>query len=289
SSLLASDMMPVMQTVEGYGKLHSDNIQLVESKVFDKMKEVLKLGDKYSNTFRDVNVSFKITEGRVYVNPFDVKLGNMKMNISGDQGLDQTLNYIIKTEIPRADLGGAVNSLIDNLTSQAQSFGLNYKPADVLKVPVKVGGTFSKPEVSPYFGSGKSSPSDGGEKSTVKETVKQTVEGAKETGKEKLREEAAVRGDQLIKEAEEQGQRLRDEAAKAAAKLKAQADSSAVKLIKAADSKGALAKLGAQKSGDALKKEADKKGAQLILEADNQARKLVEEAKAKKEEMINKI
>ena len=93
-------MMPVINTINGTGNIKSDEITLLESKTFDQMKEILKLGDKYSNTFKDINISFKIADGRVYVSPFDVKTGNLKMNISGDQGLDQTLNYIVKTEIP---------------------------------------------------------------------------------------------------------------------------------------------------------------------------------------------
>ena len=64
------------------------------------MKEMLKLGDKYSNTFKDINISFKIADGRVYVSPFDVKTGNLKMNISGDQGLDQTLIILLKPKYP---------------------------------------------------------------------------------------------------------------------------------------------------------------------------------------------
>ena len=86
------------------GNLQSDEITLVESETFNKMKEILKLGDKYTNTFKDINISFKIADGRIFVSPFDVKTGNLKMNISGDQGIDQTLNYIVKTEIPRSDL-----------------------------------------------------------------------------------------------------------------------------------------------------------------------------------------
>jgi len=150
-SLLGKDMMPVLNTIDGSGKLQSDQITLVESPTFDKIKGFLKLGDKYSNTFKDINISFKIKDGRVFVSPFDVKLGNIKMNIGGDQGLDQTINYLVKTEIPRADLGNTVNSLIDNLSSQAAKFGISYKPAAIIKVNVKVSGTFSKPEVAPAF------------------------------------------------------------------------------------------------------------------------------------------
>lgn len=283
-SLLGSDMMPVMNTIVGEGKLQSDQIQLLESATFDKFRDVLKLGDKYSNTFKDINISFKIMDGRVFVSPFDVKLGNLKMNIGGDQGLDQTINYLIKTQIPRSDLGSSVNSLIDGLSAQAAVFGISYKPADIIKVNVRVRGTFTKPEVAPDFGGGA-----GTGAGTVKETVKQTINNTADKTKDKLREEAALQGDKLIREAESRGQQLRDEAAMTAQKLRQEADSSAAKLIKGADSKGLLAKAAAQKGADALKKEAEKRSNQLILEADNQAKKLVEEAKAKKEEMIKKI
>jgi len=150
-SLLGRDMMPVTNSINGTGTIKSSEITLLESKAFDQMKEVLKLGDKYGNTFKDINISFKISDGRVYVSPFDVKTGNLKMNISGDQGLDQTLNYIVKTEIPRSDLGSSVNSLINGVSSFASSLGIKVKSSDVLKVNVKVTGTFSKPLVTPMF------------------------------------------------------------------------------------------------------------------------------------------
>jgi hypothetical protein len=288
SSLLGKDMMPVINSINGAGNVKSNEITLLESKTFDQMKEVLKLGDKYSSTFKDINVSFKIADGRVYVSPFDVRTGNMKMNISGDQGLDQTLNYIVKTEIPRSDLGGSVNSLIDNLSSQASAFGLKFKVSDVLKVNVKVTGTFSKPVVAPLFGSG-SGEASGSAKSAVQESVKQVTDKAVDTGKEKARAEAEAEGDKLIKEAEEKGQQIRDEAARAAEKIKNEADSQAQKLIDDSSSKSQLQQMAAKKGAESLRKNADKKATQLTQEADTQANRLVEEAKSKKAELINKI
>lgn len=287
-SLLGKDMMPLVNSINGSGNIKSNEITLLESKTFDKMKETLKLGDKYSNTFKDINVSFRIADGRVYVNPFDVKTGNLKMNISGDQGLDQTLNYLVKTELPRADLGGSVNSLIDNLSSQASAFGIKVKVSDVIKVNLKVTGTFSKPVVAPFFGS-TSGESSGGAKSSAKEAVKQTIDSSVDKGKEKARTEAAAEGDKLIKDAEEKGQQLRDEAAKTAENMRKEADTRAQKLIDDSADKGSFQKMAAQKGADALRKNADIKATQLVQEADVQATKLVETAKAKKEEMVNKI
>jgi hypothetical protein len=289
-SLLGKDMMPITNSINGNGKLQSKEITLVESKVFDKMKETLKLGDKYTNTFKDVNISFRIQDGRIYLSPFDVKTGNLKMNISGDQGIDQTINYIVKTEIPRSDLGGSVNSLIDNLSAQAASFGVKYKPSDVLKVNVKVTGTVSKPVVAPFFGGASGEPGAGsGVKEAVKETVKQTIDNTVEKAKDKGRAEAEKEAARLVKEAEEKGQALRDEAAKAAESIRKEADEQGKKLLENASSKGTLAKVAAQKTADSMKKTADKKATQVVEEADVQAKKLVEEAKSKGDALVNKI
>lgn len=283
--LLGADMMPVISTIAGGGKLQSNEITLVKSAAYDKMKELLKLSDKYSNTFKDINVSFRLSDGRVYVSPFDTKVGNIKMNISGDQGLDQTMNYLIKTEFPRSELGSSVNALMDNLSTMASSFGLSVKPSEIMKVNVRLTGVFGKPVVTPVFGDGSGTVAGG----TAKESVKQAVSGTVNEGKDKLRKEAEEQGDRLIREAEAKGQQLREEAAKAAEKIRAEADAQAKKLVDEASSKGTVAKLAAQKAAEKIKQEADKKATQLTAEADSQANRLVEEAKAKKQEMIDKI
>jgi hypothetical protein len=284
SSLLGSDMMPVPGSINGYGKLQSEHITLAEAGTFGKIKETLKLGDKYTNTFKDINISFKITDGRIYTDPFDVQTGNLKMNVSGDQGLDQTINYFIKTEMPRSDLGSSVNSLIDNLSAQAAAFGVEYKPSETIRVNLKVTGTFTNPVIAPVFGG------DGaGVKAAVTETVRQTVTQAVDQAKDKARAEAETQAARLIKEAETQAQNIRNEAAKAAALIREEAETQTQRLVQEAESKGPLAKLAAQKSADAIKSTADKKATQLEHEADSKATQLVEEAKKKSEELINSI
>jgi len=288
SSLLGRDMMPVTNSINGSGVIKSDEVTLVESKTFNKMKETLKLGDKYGNTFKDINVSFTIADGRVFVRPFDVKTGNLKMNISGDQGLDQTLNYLVKTEIPRSDLGSSVNSFIDNLSAQASAFGIKYKVSDVLKVNVKVTGTFTKPVVAPVFGNTTGESTEGA-KAAAQEAVKEAVDNAITDTRAKARAEAEAEGDKLIREAEERGQQLREQAAKSAEDIRKEADTQAQSLIDNAATKSSLEKMAAQKGAESLRKNANKKADQLVQEADKQATSLVAEAKAKKEELVGKI
>ncbi|MBE0667277.1 MAG: hypothetical protein IH593_06325, partial [Bacteroidales bacterium] len=91
-SLLGKDMMPLLGSISGGGNISSEMVQILESKTFDQMKGLLKLNTGYTNIVRDVKAAFTISNGRVFVKPFDTRLGNIKMNVAGDQGLDQTIN-----------------------------------------------------------------------------------------------------------------------------------------------------------------------------------------------------
>lgn len=289
SSLLRNDFMPEISTIAGDGKMNSSEITLVESAVFNTMKEVLKIGKGYTNTFRDVNLSFRVKDGRLFVNPFNTRVGNIRMNISGDQGLDQTVNYVIRTEIPRADLGSAANSLIESLSSQASAFGVSLKPSDVLKVNLNVTGTFLKPLVKPFFGESAPDSTSINIREKAREAVRETVGEKVEETRERVKGEAEIQGDRLVQEAEEKGQKLREEAATAAEKLRQEARARADRLVREAESKGPVAKLAAQKAADSAVREADRRAEQLTKEADEKALKLAEEAKAKREELIDKI
>ena len=288
SSLLGRDLMPVVATISGGGRLQSDEVTLVESAVYNKMKETLKLSDSYTNTFKDINVSFKISNGRIFVSPFNVKAGNIKMNIGGDHGIDQTLNYAIKTEIPRSELGSSINSLIDNLSAQASAFGIAIKPSEIIKINVMVTGTFLKPVITPFTGN--TPPGNAaGFVETTETAIKEAAGKGLEQAKDKARIEAEIQADKLVKEAEEQGNKLREEAAEAAEKIRQEADIQAQRLIKDSESKNPWTKYGAKIAADSLKKEADKKAGQLIQEADNQADKLLEEAKQKRLLILNSL
>lgn len=290
-SLLGSDMMPLLNTIMGEGLLSSSELQLVDIPTFSKMKDVLKLKNDYTNTFKDLKASFRIKDGRVFLTPFDTKLGNVKLNISGDQGFDQSLNYFIKTEIPRAELGTAANELIEDISAKAAGLGVPFTPSDIIKVNLKVGGRALKPEVTPDFGGTGSSISSGLSemKEQLKTEVKEAVTAKVDEAKEKARAEAEAQADRIISEAGEKARIIKEEAAAAAEKIRQEADIQAQKIIMEAEGKNAIVRAAAEKSAQALKNEAAKKASQLEKEADEKARKLVDEAVLKKEELLKKF
>jgi hypothetical protein len=75
---------------------------------------------------KDLKIDFTIADGRVNTKPFDIVLGDYKMNLSGSTGLDKSIDYTGKIAIPT-------------------SVG---KISQLGTVDMKIGGTFASPKVS---------------------------------------------------------------------------------------------------------------------------------------------
>lgn len=275
SSILGKGMMPLLSTLSGTGEVQSESVQIIESGIFDRMKGLLKIDPAYTNMIRDLKATFIINDGRLYVKPFDTRLGNIRLNISGDQGLDRTINYLVRTEIPRAELGEAAGALMSTFAAQASALGFAAAPPEVIRVNLNVGGTVKNPTVLPSFAGGTAS----SVAASVADTVKQEVV-------EKVNEAARQQADRILKEAEEKAQMLRDEAAKSAEVIRSEADLRGKKLVKDAGAQGALAVVAAKRAAEALNREAEKRATQLVTEANARADNMLAEAKTKADELL---
>lgn len=287
NSLLGADMMPVLESIEARGKLQSEEVQVLESKTFEKMSSLLKLSDNYSNTFKDLDITFDIHEGRIYVEPFTTKLGNIAMTVSGDQGLDQTLNYKIKTKVPRKALGDAANSLINSLSAQASLLGLNYTPGEYLEVNMGITGTSANPQVS-MLGMGQSGEASSSVKEQAKEKIVEEVTKVKEDVKEQAQEKVNEQADKLMAEAEKEAKNIRQKAAEAAEALRGEANLQAKKLEEEAAGKNRLAQIAAKKVADGVRKKGEDAAKKVEAEADEKAEAVLAAARKKVEELKKK-
>ncbi len=285
SAQLGEGMMPVTESINGTGRMTSDEIQLVSSPVYEKMASILQIGDEYTNTFKDINVSFEIRDGRVYIKPFNTKLGDMKLIISGDHGLDQTINYLAKVEVPSAKLPGSMKAVLSGLAAKAVLLGIKYEQPETIRMNVKIGGTVKDPQIAPSLAQGEGAANV---KETVKEAVGEVVEQKVEEVKEQVSEEARKQADKILAEAQKKADLVKSEAAEVAGKIRNEAGINAQKLIDEAADKGVIAKMAASKAAETLKKEADKKATQLEEKAGEEADKIIEEARAKATELIEK-
>ncbi len=188
---LKQDMMPKYETVSGNGVILIADAKLKDLKVLNGIANLTKQKDLSNVALKDVRVEAEVKNGRVYLKkPVEIKSGGNNMVLTGSQGIDGSLDYLMKMDIAAGAVGAAVNGAIANLTGKPSS-------GDRIKVNFKVEGNSSNPKITPVA-------SDGG--STVKDQVKDVIT-------DKAKQEA----DKLKKEAEEKAKQEAD-------KLKAEAE-----------------------------------------------------------------
>lgn len=283
--VLNEQMEPNLNTLNGNGFMQTQNIEVKEFKPMVKLADVLK-NDKLKNySLNNTNITYEIKDGRVYTQPFDVKMGNTNGTMSGSSGLDQTIDYKMALKIPSKDMG--MSAAYDKMNAQASSLGLNLKAAEHVNVDVLIGGTFTEPKISTSL-KGAATNIVNDVKEQVKEKINEEIDKAKEQAIAKAKEEAA----KLLAEAKNQSDKVRAEGKKAADAIRAEADKQAQKLIseaggnpikkKLAEEAGKKLKSSAETNAQKVENEANAKADQMDAKAKEEADKLIAKAEAQK-------
>ena len=122
---LDEEMSPVLQTLNGEGSLRTRDLSLGDVQFLKQVAEIVKKPSLADTRVKDLTIDFTITEGRLATKPFDLRLGDYTMNLSGTTGLDQTIDYRGKITLPAS--AGNISKLGT--------------------VDMTIGGTFSSPKV----------------------------------------------------------------------------------------------------------------------------------------------
>jgi hypothetical protein len=215
---LGKDMMPLYNTMTGSGALKIAEAALKGNKALAGISALTKLNDLDPLALKNILVNYHIADGKLAVDPFDIKAGQTKMNISGNQSIEGALDYVVKMDVPAGAVGSSVNGAIGKLT------GGDPKGAENIKLDLKVGGTASDPKVG-LLGSSVKEQAKEAVKDAVKDKVKDEIKNSAESQK------AQAEIDKAKKDAED---KIRKEAE---ARLKAQQDSIANKAAKDAADK----------------------------------------------------
>jgi hypothetical protein len=123
STTLTSNLSPVWKSFNAQGDLTTSNINIQNVKALSDLSTALK-DEKLKNwEIKDaVIIKFTVKDGKVSTKPFNLKVGNVGMNIGGITGLDNTIDYSAKVTLP------------DNKFMKTAN--------------VKIGGTFASPKIS---------------------------------------------------------------------------------------------------------------------------------------------
>ncbi|MBN2683261.1 MAG: AsmA family protein, partial [Bacteroidales bacterium] len=287
---LSPSLEPDLKTVNAKGGLITKNIQINNSDLFSKIGSLLKSEKFKIIKLDDVNLKFAIVDGNVSVEPFETKFGNTKAKIEGNQGIDQSLAYIMKFSIPRTEFGGAANQVLDDLFAKAKGEGINLEMKDIIDVNALVNGTILEPKISLDL---KEQGKDA--LNTIKEEVKEKIIEEFDKKKEeaiKLAEqkaaqllaEAKTKGEQLVAAAEKTATQIKNTGKQSADKIRSEAKAQADKLLKEAGS-NPVKKEAAKKAGQVLVKGANTKASQVESEANNKANQTVNTAKTESQKL----
>ena len=174
---LGKDLSPELSTLSGKGILNIVNaaIKGSESKVISGITQVSKLSNQSTNvSLTNVILIPEIENGRVFVQPFNVSFGENNALIAGSNGLDGSLDYNVKLDVPQ-DIIKTAGSLLSSISGQE----INMNSEDV-KLNLKVGGNYKNPKISIL----------GAEVGENKQAAEEALKAAVEAEKEKAMEEA---------------------------------------------------------------------------------------------------
>jgi F0F1-type ATP synthase membrane subunit b/b' len=231
---------------------------------FVKLGETLKIDQLKSMDVSDLNLSYTIKDGRIILAPFDTKVNGVKVNISGSTGLDQSIDYKWKMEIPRSMFGSSANAALNGLLGQANAAaGTNINMSEKINVVALFGGTVMKPTVKTSM------------KDEVKNAVNTVTTQVVNAGIDKANAEAQ----KILEDAKAQCDKNKAEAQASADRAKQEGYAAADQLIEQAGNP--IAKIAAKKAAEVAKKKVDEKVQKIIAAAEERCRQTIEDAKVK--------
>lgn len=171
------DLSPDLKTVNGTAgfKMPLANISGVPA--LKKIVEQTKLKQLENLKIENLDIKTTIANGRILVAPFETKVNNLKMTVGGSQGLDQTMDYAVAIDVPWKELGQA-STFAQGLLAKNPIPRLNNMVPEIIRINLKVGGTFNNPTIT--VGKPDGTNGSGTMKDVVKEQVQQQVQQLKE-------------------------------------------------------------------------------------------------------------
>jgi hypothetical protein len=164
-------MSPVMNSLEGKGDLMMLSGMLSNFPITDMLADKLKLQQFKAIKLSDMKLFFTFSNGRVNVEPYKTKIGDIDAEIAGSHGFDQTIKYGVNFTVPRSLMGSEANNMVNGLLSQATSTGIPIKLGDKVNLTVNITGTMTSPKIETNLKN-----VAGDAVNTIKEEIKKEVE-----------------------------------------------------------------------------------------------------------------
>jgi len=302
NSELDQHWMPVYSTIFSDGNFLTKKVYIEGFEPLNKLAKAVKIDRLSKQTIQDVKCFFKIVDGKIHVEPFDVKLGKIKSTVAGNTSFEQDINYVMNMSIPRSELGVQANNFIEGLAAQAADKGIDVNLSNVIPVHVNIFGKVTDPKITTDIQEQGKDIMDDIKEQIIEEVTDQIndqidkVDEALQAKIEKLMKDAQAKADQVKAQGKKTADQIRKEGKKAADVVRKEGNAKADLMAAEAKKQGSLAEKLAAKgiekvrvetevNAKKVEAEAEKKAKKTESEANKSADKIMKEAQAKADQM----
>lgn len=289
---ITPDFAPILSSISCIGDISSSSISLEGFDLFNKIADKTKLKSFDNQTLKNFYTNFKVKDGKIELDPFDIKMGSIPSKVSGYSTLDRNLNYDMAMNVPKEQIPAEMIKVVEDAMSKLQALSPKLDVGslpDVIPVNVKVEGFYKNPKITTDFKE-QILKATGDFKddliNSVTETVKDTITTLVNDKVDEVKEDLAAKKKEIMDKAQIEANKVKAQAKKAADAVRVEADKQAADLIAEAGS-NPIKKKAAELAAKKLKDEAEKKAQKIEQEGAAKADAIMKKAQEQADRVGN--
>jgi hypothetical protein len=199
---LDGKLKPVWQSFNSNGGMTVSPLKFEGFSPLNQVADLLKLDFLRDPTILKVNPYYEIKNGRLYVKPLSMKIGGYDVMVSGSNGLDKSIDYVLTVNLP-------MNKIPTGTLAAVPVLGDMVEKAKSRPIPLNINitGTFDNPVITPSVAG-----------ASVQDAATQVLDAVQEEAKRRAQEEVEKAKQQLQAEAEKKAKELEQKAKEEAEK-----------------------------------------------------------------------
>ncbi|MDW7681069.1 MAG: AsmA-like C-terminal region-containing protein, partial [bacterium] len=199
---LDSTLTPVFRSLNSRGSLIIQKALVENFKPLDVVADILKMEKLKKLSIENFTPSYTIQDGRLNLAPLDFKSENIEFMVAGSNGIDMTMDYLMKLKFPAGELTDRSNTVINNLFNKK----VDLLQDDHVILDVSLKGTISKPDVNV----------------SGKDILKGATDKLTDIAKQEIQKQEAILADTVKTEIDKQKSQLEELRKEAEAKAKSE-------------------------------------------------------------------
>ena len=139
SGIIGEDMMPDYTSLSGAGLIQVIKAGFERSEITQGLSSTLKVAKIENPVIDNVRMRADVLDGRLFIKPFDTRLGNYSTTIGGSTGIDGSIDYTLLITVPAKGITQQVNNLAKQFLGNQLIRGSDYV------FDVSMTGNYAKP------------------------------------------------------------------------------------------------------------------------------------------------